>query len=234
MHWQRHKHGRAHAEAWGAKIPAAVAIGTEPALTYAATAPLPPLLDEFAFAGLLRGKPVDAGARASTIDLVVPAEAEFVLEGYVDNDDLRVEGPFGDHTGVYSPADRYPTFHVTCVTHRRNPIYAATRRRQTADGGRVAREGHRAHLPAAAAGDAAGGRRHESAGRGRISQPRDRLDSQVVSGPSEEGDERAVGPRTHDDADARARDRRRRRRRAATRARWRGSCSTTSRRSATS
>ncbi|HZV77266.1 MAG TPA: menaquinone biosynthesis decarboxylase [Candidatus Babeliales bacterium] len=125
MHWQRHKHGRAHADAWGAKIPAAVAIGTEPALTYAATAPLPPLLDEFAFAGLLRGKPVEL-ARAKTVDLMVPAEAEFVLEGYVDNEDLRVEGPFGDHTGVYSPADRYPTFHVTCITHRAKPIYAAT------------------------------------------------------------------------------------------------------------
>jgi len=125
MHWQRHKQGRAHADAWGAKIPVAVAIGTEPALTYAATAPLPPLLDEFAFAGLLRGKPVEV-MRARTVDLLVPAEAEFVLEGYVDNEDLRPEGPFGDHTGVYTPADRYPTFHVTCVTHRRNPIYAAT------------------------------------------------------------------------------------------------------------
>ncbi len=125
MHWQRHKHGRAHADAWGAKIPAAVAIGTEPALTYSATAPLPPLLDEFAFAGLLRGKPVEL-MPAKTLDLLVPAEAEFVLEGYVDNEDLRVEGPFGDHTGVYSLADRYPTFHVTCITHRRDPIYPAT------------------------------------------------------------------------------------------------------------
>ncbi len=125
MHWQRHKHGRAHADAWGAKVPVAVAIGTEPALTYAATAPLPPMLDEFAFAGLLRGKPVEL-VRAQTVDLMVPAEAEFVLEGYVDNDDLRDEGPFGDHTGVYTPADRYPTFHVTHVTHRRNPVYAAT------------------------------------------------------------------------------------------------------------
>src|SRR5579863_1145358 len=125
MHWQRHKHGRAHAQAWGAKIPAAVAIGTEPALTYAGTAPLPPILDEFAFAGLLRGKPVEL-VRAKTLDLLVPAHAEFVLEGYVDNEDLRREGPFGDHTGVYSLADRYPTFHVTCITHRRDPIYAAT------------------------------------------------------------------------------------------------------------
>jgi 4-hydroxy-3-polyprenylbenzoate decarboxylase len=125
MHWQRHKHGRAHADAWGSKIPAAVAIGSEPVLTYAATAPLPPLLDEFAFAGLLRGKPVEL-VRAKSVDLMVPAGAEFVLEGYVDNDDLRVEGPFGDHTGVYSLADKYPTFHLTCITHRRNPTYAAT------------------------------------------------------------------------------------------------------------
>ncbi|MBV8531686.1 MAG: UbiD family decarboxylase, partial [Candidatus Eremiobacteraeota bacterium] len=117
MHWQRHKHGRAHADAWGTKVPVAVAIGTDPALTYAATAPLPPLLDEFAFAGLLRGKPVEV-VRAQTLDLIVPAQAEFVLEGYVDNDDLRVEGPFGDHTGVYTPAERYPTFHVTCLTRR--------------------------------------------------------------------------------------------------------------------
>jgi 4-hydroxy-3-polyprenylbenzoate decarboxylase len=125
MHWQRHKQGRAHAKAWGDKIPVAVAIGTDPVLTYAATAPLPPVLDEFAFAGLLRGKPVSL-VQAKTIDVKVPADAEFVLEGYVDNTDLRTEGPFGDHTGVYSLADTYPTFHVTCVTHRRNPIYAAT------------------------------------------------------------------------------------------------------------
>ncbi|MFY9718359.1 MAG: UbiD family decarboxylase, partial [Candidatus Cybelea sp.] len=125
MHWQRHKHGRAHAAAWGKNVPVAVAVGTEPVLTYAATAPLPPLIDEFTFAGFLRNKPVEL-TRARTVDLMVPADAEFVLEGYVDNEDLRMEGPFGDHTGVYSPADRYPTFHVTCITHRRNPIYAAT------------------------------------------------------------------------------------------------------------
>jgi 4-hydroxy-3-polyprenylbenzoate decarboxylase len=125
MHWQRHKQGRAHADAWGAKVPVAVAIGCDPALTYAATAPLPPILDEFAFAGLLRGRPVDL-VDAKTVDLKVPADAEFVLEGYVDNEDVRVEGPFGDHTGVYSLADNYPTFKITAITHRRNPIYAAT------------------------------------------------------------------------------------------------------------
>jgi 4-hydroxy-3-polyprenylbenzoate decarboxylase len=125
MHWQRHKHGRAHADAWGERIPVAVAIGADPAITYAATAPLPPMVDEYAFAGLLRGKPVKL-ANCKTVDLKVPADAEFVLEGYVDNTDLRTEGPFGDHTGVYSLADRYPTFHVQCITHRRDPIYAAT------------------------------------------------------------------------------------------------------------
>ncbi len=125
MHWQRHKQGRAHASAWGDRIPVAVAIGADPVLTYAATAPLPPVVDEFAFAGLLRGRSVRL-VQAKTVDLKVPADAEFVLEGYVDNTDLRTEGPFGDHTGVYSLADTYPTFHVQCITHRRDAIYAAT------------------------------------------------------------------------------------------------------------
>jgi len=125
MHWQRHKHGRAHAQEWGSKIPVAVAIGADPALTYAATAPLPPIVDEAAFAGILRGTPVKM-THGKTVDLRVPADAEFILEGYVDNEDLRMEGPFGDHTGVYSLADQYPTFHVRCITRRRNPIYPAT------------------------------------------------------------------------------------------------------------
>ncbi|MBV8688894.1 MAG: menaquinone biosynthesis decarboxylase [Candidatus Eremiobacteraeota bacterium] len=125
MHWQRHKQGRAHAEGWGDRIPVAVAIGTEPVLTYAGSAPLPPIVDEFAFAGLLRRKAVPLVA-CKTVDLKVPAESEFVLEGYVDNRDLRTEGPFGDHTGVYSLADQYPTFHVQCMTHRKDAIYPAT------------------------------------------------------------------------------------------------------------
>ncbi|MGH7729005.1 MAG: UbiD family decarboxylase, partial [Vulcanimicrobiaceae bacterium] len=125
MHWQKHKHGRAHAAAWGSRIPVAVAIGADPALTYAASAPLPPVVDEVAFAGFLRGRAVRM-VQAKTVDLLVPADAEFVLEGEVDGDDLRLEGPFGDHTGVYSLADRYPTFHVRCITRRRAPLYAAT------------------------------------------------------------------------------------------------------------
>ena len=125
MHWQRHKQGRAHAAKWGRRVPVAVAIGSDPALTYAATAPLPPIVDEMSLAGFLRGRAVRM-VRAKTVDLKVPADAEFVLEGYVDNEDLRLEGPFGDHTGVYSLADSYPTFHVECITRRRDPIYAAT------------------------------------------------------------------------------------------------------------
>jgi 4-hydroxy-3-polyprenylbenzoate decarboxylase len=125
MHWQRHKQGRAHAERWGKRIPVAVAIGGDPALTYAATAPLPPVVDELAFAGFLRGKPIRI-AKARTVDIDVPADADFVIEGYVDNDDLREEGPFGDHTGVYSAADLYPTFHVTAITHRRDAVWGAT------------------------------------------------------------------------------------------------------------
>jgi 4-hydroxy-3-polyprenylbenzoate decarboxylase len=125
MHWQRHKQGRAHAAKWGRRIPVAVAVGGDPALTYAATAPLPPVIDELAFAGFLRGAPVRI-AKALTVDLDVPADADFVIEGWVDNDDLRVEGPFGDHTGVYSAADLYPTLHVTAITHRRDAIWGAT------------------------------------------------------------------------------------------------------------
>jgi 4-hydroxy-3-polyprenylbenzoate decarboxylase len=125
MHWQKHKQGRAHAVKWGRHVPVAVAIGADPAITYAATAPLPPIVDEISLAGFLRGRAVRMVA-CKTIDIKVPADAEFVLEGYVDNEDLRVEGPFGDHTGVYSLADYYPAFHVTCVTHRRKAIYAAT------------------------------------------------------------------------------------------------------------
>ena len=125
MHWQRHKHGRAHAEKWGRRIPVAIAIGGDPALTYAASAPLPPVVDELAFAGFLRGAPVRI-VRAKTVDLMVPADADFIIEGWVDNDDLRVEGPFGDHTGVYSAADLYPALQVTSITHRRDAIYGAT------------------------------------------------------------------------------------------------------------
>ena len=107
------------------KMEVAVAIGTEPALTFAAIVPAPPDVEEFLIAGFLRQRPVEL-VKCETVDLEVPATAEIVLEGYVNLDELRTEGPFGDHTGFYSLEDEYPVFHVTCVTHRKSPIYATT------------------------------------------------------------------------------------------------------------
>ena len=107
------------------RLEVAAAIGADPITMLAGVLPLPPDLDEFLFAGFLRRQPVELVA-CETIDLEVPAEAEIVLEGYVDLDDIRVEGPFGDHTGYYSLADKFPAFHLTCVTHRRDPIYVST------------------------------------------------------------------------------------------------------------
>ena len=103
----------------------AVAIGADPATIYSAILPLPPDLDEMMLAGFLRNGPVEM-VKCQSCDLEVPAQAEIVLEGYVELGELRTEGPFGDHTGYYSLADDYPVFHVTCITQRRDPIYAAT------------------------------------------------------------------------------------------------------------
>ncbi|HEX9119687.1 MAG TPA: UbiD family decarboxylase [Terriglobales bacterium] len=107
------------------KMEVAVAVGTEPALTFAAIVPAPSDVEEFMIAGFLREKPVEL-VKCETVDLEVPATSEIVLEGYVNLDELRSEGPFGDHTGFYSLEDLYPVFHVTCITHRRDPIYATT------------------------------------------------------------------------------------------------------------
>jgi 4-hydroxy-3-polyprenylbenzoate decarboxylase len=125
MHWQIHKDGAAHLRDSDGRVPVAVAIGTDPATTYTATAPLPPGVDEMLFAGFLRGRSVEM-VRCRTVDLEVPANAEVVLEGYVDASDLRPEGPFGDHTGFYTPVDDYPTFHLTGMSMRRDAIYATT------------------------------------------------------------------------------------------------------------
>ena len=107
------------------KMEVAVAIGTDPALTFCAIVPAPPDVEEFLIAGFLRQRPVEL-VKCETVDLEVPADAEIVLEGYVNLDELRTEGPFGDHTGFYSLEDQYPVFHVTCITHRKDPIYATT------------------------------------------------------------------------------------------------------------
>jgi 4-hydroxy-3-polyprenylbenzoate decarboxylase len=129
MHWQRHKVGAAHwreMAARGEKMPVCIAIGADPASVYSASAPLPPNVDEFLFAGFLRQSPVRL-ARAVTCDLEVPADAEFVIEGEIDPaEPLVTEGPFGDHTGFYSEADLYPRVQVKAITMRRAPVYATT------------------------------------------------------------------------------------------------------------
>jgi len=109
----------------GSRMEVAVAIGTDPATTFSAIVPAPPEVEEFMIAGFLRGRPVEI-VKCETVDLEVPAHAEIVLEGYVELGELRTEGPFGDHTGFYTMQDEYPVFHLTCITHRKDPIYAAT------------------------------------------------------------------------------------------------------------
>jgi len=125
IHWHIHKDAAEHYRASEGRMEVAVAIGTDPALTYAATAPLPGAVDEMLFAGFLRGEAVEL-VQCRTVDLQVPAHAEFVLEGYVDLGETRTEGPFGDHTGYYSLADQYPVLHLTALTHRRDPVYSTT------------------------------------------------------------------------------------------------------------
>ena len=129
MHWHLHKTGERHYQAYaarGERMPVTVCLGGDPVYTYAATAPMPDNLDEYLLAGFLRRRPVEL-VRCLTNDLRVPADCDFVIEGYVDPSEKKVvEGPFGDHTGFYSLEDRYPLFHVTAITHRRGAIYPAT------------------------------------------------------------------------------------------------------------
>src|ERR1700757_4809242 len=128
MHWQVHKVGARHGKVYyerGERMPVAVTLGGDPVYTFAATAPLPDGLDEILFAGFLRRKSVDL-VRCKTIDVDVPADVDFVLEGYVQPDELRPEGPFGDHTGYYTAIEDYPVFHLTAMTHRRDAVYPTT------------------------------------------------------------------------------------------------------------
>jgi len=128
MHWQKHKRGAQHGEISkdrGEKIPAAVIIGGEPATVFSSIAPVPEGLDKYLFAGITRKKGIKT-VRCKTIDLDVPANAEIVLEGYVDPADIREEGPFGDHTGYYTPVEPYPTFTLTGIMRRKDPIYVTT------------------------------------------------------------------------------------------------------------
>ena len=128
MHWHIHKDGSHYYNEYRRakkRMPVAVAIGADPATIYSSTAPMPRDLDEMVLAGFIRNRPVSM-TQCLTIDMQVPAEAEFILEGYVEPEELRKEGPFGDHTGYYSLADDYPVFHVTALTHRKKPVYCAT------------------------------------------------------------------------------------------------------------
>lgn len=129
MHWHVHKTGARHYDAYkrlGRRMPVAVALGGDPAYTYAATAPMPDNMDEYLLAGFLRRRAVKL-VKCITNDIYVPADCDFVIEGYVDPaEEQVVEGPFGDHTGFYSLEDRYPLFHVTAITHRRDAVYPAT------------------------------------------------------------------------------------------------------------
>jgi 4-hydroxy-3-polyprenylbenzoate decarboxylase len=128
MHWQVHKVGARHGKRYyarGERMPVAVCLGGDPAYTFAAMAPLPDGLDEILFAGFVRKKSVEL-VKCRTNDLEVPADADFVLEGYVQPGEMRPEGPFGDHTGFYTPVDDYPVFHLTAITHRKDAIYPST------------------------------------------------------------------------------------------------------------
>ncbi|MFO7722840.1 MAG: menaquinone biosynthesis decarboxylase, partial [Bacteroidales bacterium] len=129
MHWHMHKDGASHYRKYqklGQRMPVTVTLGGDPAFTYAATAPLPPIIDEYLFAGVIRKRGVKL-VKSLTNDIWIPADADIVIEGYVDTEEpLRTEGPFGDHTGFYSLADLYPVFHVTAITHRRGAVFPAT------------------------------------------------------------------------------------------------------------
>jgi 4-hydroxy-3-polyprenylbenzoate decarboxylase len=125
MHWQIHKDSTAHhavAERLGQRLPVAIAIGCDPVVSYAATAPLPADIDEYLFAGFLRGERVEM-VDCLTVPLQVPAHAQIILEGYVEPGERHPEGPFGDHTGFYTPVEQFPVLHVECMTMRRDPVY---------------------------------------------------------------------------------------------------------------
>jgi len=122
MHWQLHKDGRMDYLATDGRLEVAVALGLDPVSAYSASAPLPKHIDEFMLAGFLKGEPVEL-VKGKTVDVEVPANAEIVLEGYVEQGDEAPEGPFGDHTGFYTAAEPFPVFHVTALTMRRDAIY---------------------------------------------------------------------------------------------------------------
>ncbi len=186
------QHERASAERGAERMEVAVALGGDPTLIWAGSAPLPADVSEYVLAGFLRGTPVPV-VKGVTVDLDVPANAEYILEGYVDPAERRPEGPFGDHTGYYSIQDEYPVFHVTAITRRRKPHLPHHRRGAPAAGGLLDGRRDGAPVPPLDAVDAAGDRGRAHARRGRLPQPRARLNQEGVPRPRAEDGERHVG-----------------------------------------
>jgi UbiD family decarboxylase len=209
MHWQIHKGGAEHtrvAQETGVEgIPVAVSLGGDPAVMWCGSAPLPPGIDEFLLAGWLRGKPVEL-VRCITQPIEAPADAEFVIEGYVDPDERAPEGPFGDHTGYYTPVDEYPVLHVTAITHRRRPIYPTTIVGiPPMEDYWMGKATERLFLPLYGRDR---GRQH--AGRGRLSQPGAGQHQEALPRPRAQDYQRPVGAGSHDAGQVHYRLRRRR------------------------
>ena len=215
MHWQIHKDSTAHhavAERLGERLPVAIAIGCDPVVSYAASAPLPGDIDEYLFAGFLRGERVEM-VDCLTVPLQVPAHAQIVLEGYLEPGERLPEGPFGDHTGFYTPVEPFPVLHIETMTMQRNPVYHSivTSKPPQEDHG-LGKATERIFQPLLKLHDP-GHRRLRPAGRRGVPQLRDRVDPQALPEARPEGDERDLG-RAPDVADQADRDRRRGLRRA--------------------
>ena len=196
MHWQRHKGGAQHhrvAERLGKRLEVAVALGADPVLHYAATAPMPEGLDELMLAGVIGKRRVEL-VKCRTVDLEVPANAQIVLEGYVEPGERRREGPFGDHTGLYSLADDFPVFHLTCITMRAIPVYVTTIvGRPPMEDVYLGKASERIFLPLIRKTLPEIVDMHFPAGR-HLPQHRARLDRQALSGPRAQDHERVLGP----------------------------------------
>ena len=198
LHWQTHKVGAAHHDAGVRggleRLEVAVAVGGDPATIWAGSMPLPPDLDELAIAGVIRGEAVQV-VKCKTVDLEVPANAEYVIEGYVTPGELRPEGPFGDHTGYYSPAEDYPFMRVTAITHRRDPVYPTTMvGRPPTEDFFMGKASERLMLPALQMAVPEIVDMNMPAG-GHLQELRDCVDEEALPRPRAEGDARPVGHR---------------------------------------
>ena len=198
MHWQTHKVGTRHyrlgQERGLQRMDVAVALGGDPVSIWTGSAPLPPDMDEMTVAGFLRKQAVEL-VKAKTSDLLVPAHAEIVLEGYIAPGEERVEGPFGDHTGYYSMEDEYPVFHVACITRRRAPDLPHHSSGASADGRLLDGQSYGTPVPPGHPDHSAGGSRHQYACGGHLPQPGYRIHQEGIPGPGQEGNARSLGAR---------------------------------------